>query len=44
MKKLYKRIDSFRLLNIKIIIDGNSVFYEGMVENLPKEIRHLKYS
>ncbi len=40
MKKLYGRIDSFRLLNIKVIIDDNNVLYEGMVENLPKEIRH----
>ena len=40
--KLYGPIGSGRLLNIKVILDGQEV-YEGQVDDAPEEIRTLKY-
>lgn len=42
-KRLYFPIESLRLLDIKVILDGEEV-YSGMVENAPDEIKKLKYS
>lgn len=42
-KKTYMPIGAGRLLNIRVILDGQAV-YEGMVENAPEEIKQLKYS
>lgn len=42
-KRVYSPIGAGRLLNIRVILDGNIV-YEGMVEDAPKEIKDLKYS
>lgn len=42
--KTYGTVDSFRLLNIQVILDDNQVLYEGMVENVPSEVGQLKYS
>ena len=44
MRKTYGKIDGFRLLNIKVILDEEKVIYEGDVENAPNEILQLKYS
>lgn len=41
-RRNYMLIGSGRLLNIKVIADGNEV-YEGMVENAPEEIKKMKY-
>ncbi len=41
-RKNYMPIGESRLLNIKVIIDGNQM-YEGMVEDAPQEIRKMKY-
>ena len=42
-EKVYKPIDTSRLLDIKVILDGEEV-YSGMVEDAPNEIKQLKYS
>ena len=44
MKKNYGKIDGFRLLNIKVILDDEKLIYEGEVEDAPQEILNLKYS
>lgn len=42
-KRVYATIGSGRLLDIKVILDGQEV-YSGMVEDAPNEIKQLKYS
>ena len=42
-EKVYMPIDTSRLLDIKVILDGEEV-YSGMVEDAPNEIKQLKYS
>lgn len=42
-KKVYMSIGTSRLLDIKVILDGQEV-YDGMVEDAPDEIKQLKYS
>lgn len=42
-KKVYMQIGAGRLLDIKVILDGQEV-YNGMVEDAPDEIKQLKYS
>lgn len=41
--KTYMPIGSARLLDIRVILDGE-VVYDGMVEDAPQEIKNLKYS
>lgn len=41
-RRNYMPIGSGRLLNIKVIVDGNEV-YEGKIEDAPEEIKRLKY-
>lgn len=41
--RTYLPIEACRLLNIRVILDGENV-YEGMVDDAPEEIRKLKYS
>lgn len=40
-KKVYMSIGTSRLLDIKVILDGQEV-YDGMVEDAPDEIKQLK--
>lgn len=42
-RRVYSTIGTGRLLNIKVILDGQEV-YNGMVEDAPNEIKQLKYS
>lgn len=42
-QKTYMQIGTGRLLDIKVILDGQEV-YSGMVEDAPNEIKQLKYS
>lgn len=42
-QKTYMQIGTGRLLDIKVILDGEEV-YSGMVEDAPNEIKQLKYS
>ena len=42
-RKVYQKIGSTKLLDIRVILDGETV-YEGQVDNAPQEIRELKYS
>ena len=42
--KEYGVIGDFRLLDIKVINNNVDVIYEGMVENAPDEIKHMKYT
>ena len=41
--KTYLTIESIRLLDIRIILDGEQI-YEGKCENIPNEIKKFKYS
>lgn len=41
-RRNYLPIGESRLLNIKVIVDGNLV-YEGMIEDAPYEIKTMKY-
>ena len=41
--KTFLQINSFRLLNIRVILDGENV-YEGEAEKVPENIAKLKYS
>lgn len=41
--KEYMQIGAGRLLDIRVILDGQEV-YNGMVEDAPNEIKQLKYS
>lgn len=43
-RKVYQRIGSGRLLDIKVILDDEKEIYSGMVEKAPEEIRNLVYS
>lgn len=40
----YGRIDSFRLLDIKVVFDDNDVLYEGKSDDASNEIKQLRYS
>ncbi len=42
-EKVYMAIGLGRLLDIRVILDGNLI-YEGRVEDAPEEVRNLKYS
>ena len=42
-KKIYQAIGSARLLDIRVFLD-DKIVYEGMVEDAPQEVEHLKYS
>ncbi len=42
-KRVYTTIGAGRLLDIKVILDGQEV-YNGKVEDAPNEIKKLKYS
>ncbi len=42
-KRVYLQIGAGRLLDIKVILDGQEV-YNGMVDDAPNEIKQLKYS
>ena len=42
--RIYSRINEFKLLNIKVILDDTKTLYEGMVEDIPKEIGNMLYS
>lgn len=43
-RKVYQRIGSGRLLDIKVILDDDKGIYSGMVEDAPEDIRNLVYS
>lgn len=43
-RKVYQRIGSGRLLDIKVILDDEKELYSGMVEDAPEDIRNLVYS
>lgn len=42
-RRTFLQIDSFRLVNIRVILDGENV-YEGEAEKVPEAIGKLKYS
>ncbi len=42
-KRVYMQIGDSRLLDIKVILDGQEV-YNGMIEDAGNEIKQLKYS
>lgn len=42
--KTYCEIGAFRLVKIRVILNDETVIYEGMIEDAPQEIKKLKYS
>ena len=42
--KTYGSISSMRLLDIRVILNDTETIYEGMTENLPDDIKSMKYS
>lgn len=42
-QKTYMQIGASRLLDIRVILDGQEV-YSGMVEDAPDVVKQLKYS
>lgn len=42
--KTYGRIDEFKKLDIKVILNDTEVLYEGKVEDAPKEIKERHFN
>lgn len=42
--KTYGKIDEFKRMNIKVILNDNEVLYEGKVEDAPDNIKELHYN
>ncbi len=41
---VYGNISNFRLIKIKVILDDEKILYEGEVDEVPENIKKLKYS
>ncbi len=44
MLKTYGKIDSFKKMDIKVILNDHDVLYEGKVEDAPSNIKEMRYS
>ncbi len=42
--KTYGKIDSFKKMNIKVILNDQNVIYEGSVEDAPPNIKEMHYT
>ena len=42
--KTYSKIEVFKKMNIKVILNDKDVIYEGNVEEAPKDIKELHYN
>ena len=42
--KTYCRIDSFKKMNIKVILNDKDVIYEGNVDDAPTNIKEMHYA
>ena len=42
--KTYGKIDGFKKMNIKVIVNDKEVVYEGKVEDAPTNIKELHYN
>ena len=42
--KVYGKIDEFKKMDIKVILNDNEVLYEGKVEDAPDNIKELHYN
>lgn len=42
--KTYGRIDEFKKLDIKVILNDTEVLYEGKIEDAPKEIKERHFN
>lgn len=42
--KTYGSISSMRFLDIRVILNDTETIYEGMTEDLPSNIKEMKYS
>lgn len=42
--KTYGRIDEFKRMNVKIILNDNQILYEGNVENVPFNIKEMHFN
>ena len=43
-RKAYLTIGSVRSLDIRVIFEDTEILYEGAVEDVPEEIKRLRYS
>lgn len=42
--KTYGKIDSFKKMNIKVILNDQDIIYEGSVEDAPPDIKEMHYT
>ena len=42
--KVYGKIDEFKKMDIKVILNDNEVLYEGKIEDAPDNIKELHYN
>ncbi len=42
--KTYGKIDSFKKMNIKVILNDTDVLYEGRVDDAPADIKDMRYT
>ncbi len=42
--KTYGKIDSFKKMDIKVILNDTEVLYEGKVEDAPANIKEMHYN
>ena len=42
--KTYGKIDSFKKMDIKVILNDTEVLYEGKVEDAPTNIKEMHYN
>lgn len=42
--KTYGKIDEFKKMNIKVILNDKEILYEGKVEDAPNNIKEMHFS
>ena len=42
--KTYGKIDNFKKMNIKVILNDQDIIYEGSVEDAPPNIKEMRYT
>ena len=42
--KTYGKIDEFKKMDIKVILNDSQILYEGKVEDAPKNIQEMHFS
>ena len=42
--KTYGKIDEFKKMNIKVILNDKEILYEGKIEDAPENIKEMHFS